>query len=772
MSEKAVFQSASMADPQHSPATSKSPSSQLSTNPFLSSQKSLGNQALLQLLTAGVIQAKLRVSQPGDPDEQEADRVADKIVTSTHAPKIYRKCSCESSGTPCAKCQDEETTIHRSPVSTVFGTSPLSIQRAPAASDATNTPDGAAGTPSKPSPTPSKTHPLVVEDDAQSVAPHQMRKSTFIGLLRSETCTAADAVLKSVGHSTESCPYIAKWLAFYEKQSSEHVERAILKYAPETASARNAHQAIGLVVVRVRRATLAWAKTGKVSDLPDDLAAQIPGQGFFGAVQKFASTGFGGALLGFIGGRKSEKSSDGNSHENKDAVDPAISRKSNGNAGAPPAHDANAVRSQLGSGRSLDSRVQSQMSTAFGQDFSTVRIHTDSTATKLSSNLNARAFTIGHDVAFASGEYQPGTPIGDALIAHELAHVVQQGAASHNSATLMPKSAIASPSTEESGASHLENDADLSAVGAVASIWAGAKHGLSEVRQNALPRLRSGLRLQRCAAGSKEVKKPDPTCVAPTREAWKEGVTNAKNDLAAQTALLAQALCPLNITVVAARNTHQDAADPDDYQPTTADAKVVNFDPQLNTKSSHANSKTDRPYSLESNYGYNFRSGSKLFVILGPKALQAASPAVVQRNAEHEFFGASEHTARKGKDDESSADAEIDIWTNDFIHYFHLLGKKARGPQGEDRYFGDSWAKLLQYYDDPKATAPIRNKSIQALSNYYRNPASSSPDAGTKGHPTAPADVKQLFDLWFSLRQADSPDSQFVRDWKAAQASQ
>jgi hypothetical protein len=499
MNEKSTTQTTAETISQRNRSTNAPNLSQSPTAPgsrFALAQ-TIGNQALLELLSAGIIQAKLRMSQPGDPDEQEADHVAGKIVASTHAPKIHRKCACESSGTPCAKCQDEETTIHRSAASTGLHSSPLMIQRAPAASDSVATPDKVAGTPSKPSPTPSKTHPLVVEDDAQSVAPHQMRKSAFIGLLRSQACTAADGILKSVGHATESCPYIAKWLAFYEKQSSEHIERAILKYAPETAAARSAHQAIRLVVVRVERATLTWAKTGKISGLPDDLAAQIPSQGFFGAIQKFASSGIGGAILGFIGGRKPEKSAEESSHESKNTDGPTVSRKANSEGSAAPARDASAVRSQLRAGHSLDSRVQSQMATAFGRDFSAVRVHTDSSATKLSSDLNARAFTIGDDVAFASGEYQPGTLIGDALIAHELAHVVQQGAASHQSA--MSKSADASASAGEASASHLENDADLSAVGAVASIWAGAKHGLADLRANAVPRLRSGLRLQRCS---------------------------------------------------------------------------------------------------------------------------------------------------------------------------------------------------------------------------------------------------------------------------------
>ena len=64
------------------------------------------------------------------------------------------------------------------------------------------------------------------------------------------------------------------------------------------------------------------------------------------------------------------------------------------------------MKEQLGSGQSLDGRVQSQMSSAFGYDFSGVRVHADARAGELSGQLNARAFTIGSDVAFAGGEYR------------------------------------------------------------------------------------------------------------------------------------------------------------------------------------------------------------------------------------------------------------------------------------------------------------------------------------------------------------------------------
>ena len=120
-----------------------------------------------------------------------------------------------------------------------------------------------------------------------------------------------------------------------------------------------------------------------------------------------------------------------------------------------------------------------------------MRVHTDSRSAGLSDNLSARAFTIGSDVAFASGEYQPGTVIGDALIAHELAHVVQQEGGQQAGAAQAKDADLGDDSS-------LEQDADRSAVGAVVAAWTGAKKGLAEIGANALPRLKSGLKLQRC----------------------------------------------------------------------------------------------------------------------------------------------------------------------------------------------------------------------------------------------------------------------------------
>jgi hypothetical protein len=74
-----------------------------------------------------------------------------------------------------------------------------------------------------------------------------------------------------------------------------------------------------------------------------------------------------------------------------------------------------------------------------GHDFGDVRIHTGSEAAQVSRDVNAKAFTIGRDVVFGEGEYRPGTTEGRRLMAHELTHTVQQGAAGAREIQRLPR---------------------------------------------------------------------------------------------------------------------------------------------------------------------------------------------------------------------------------------------------------------------------------------------------------------------------------------------
>ncbi|MGB1252495.1 MAG: DUF4157 domain-containing protein, partial [Candidatus Promineifilaceae bacterium] len=78
-----------------------------------------------------------------------------------------------------------------------------------------------------------------------------------------------------------------------------------------------------------------------------------------------------------------------------------------------------------GGGEPLPDNSRSFFESRMGADFSGVRIHRDTSSAELSNDLDARAFTVGNNIAFNSGEYNPGTPDGDRLLAHELTHTVQ-----------------------------------------------------------------------------------------------------------------------------------------------------------------------------------------------------------------------------------------------------------------------------------------------------------------------------------------------------------
>ncbi|MDH5493949.1 MAG: DUF4157 domain-containing protein, partial [Myxococcales bacterium] len=92
-----------------------------------------------------------------------------------------------------------------------------------------------------------------------------------------------------------------------------------------------------------------------------------------------------------------------------------------------PAPLASAIAQQRASGGNpLPADERTFMETRFGRDFSAVRVHTGSSANDLNARLGARAFTLGTDLFFADGQYEPGSQQGRRLLAHELAHTVQQ----------------------------------------------------------------------------------------------------------------------------------------------------------------------------------------------------------------------------------------------------------------------------------------------------------------------------------------------------------
>jgi hypothetical protein len=105
-------------------------------------------------------------------------------------------------------------------------------------------------------------------------------------------------------------------------------------------------------------------------------------------------------------------------------------------AAAPAATQLPAALGTFGLGSStgqpLPRRLRRDMEPRFQADFSNVRVHTGEVAARASRRLNAAAFTSGRDVFFGRGGFQPDAPAGQALIAHELTHTIQQGGAAQN----------------------------------------------------------------------------------------------------------------------------------------------------------------------------------------------------------------------------------------------------------------------------------------------------------------------------------------------------
>jgi hypothetical protein len=86
-------------------------------------------------------------------------------------------------------------------------------------------------------------------------------------------------------------------------------------------------------------------------------------------------------------------------------------------------------------GRPIPEPVRVSMEQAIGAEFDQVRVHTGQRADDVTRSLHARAFTTGRDIFFRRGQYEPSSPAGQRVLAHELTHVVQQAAAGPSGST-------------------------------------------------------------------------------------------------------------------------------------------------------------------------------------------------------------------------------------------------------------------------------------------------------------------------------------------------
>src|SRR5438874_11863804 len=113
--------------------------------------------------------------------------------------------------------------------------------------------------------------------------------------------------------------------------------------------------------------------------------------------------------------------------EKEEKDEKRVQKKSAGPAeasiGEAPASVHAALRSP---GQPLDKASRAYFEPRFGQEFGDVRVHTGMAAARSARDVSAHAYTVGRNIVFGAGAYAPGSDQGRLLLAHELAHVVQQ----------------------------------------------------------------------------------------------------------------------------------------------------------------------------------------------------------------------------------------------------------------------------------------------------------------------------------------------------------
>ncbi len=152
-----------------------------------------------------------------------------------------------------------------------------------------------------------------------------------------------------------------------------------------------------------------------------------------------------------------------------------------------------AIEQARGGGHALDHPAAAKIGAALGADVSHVRVHTDAQSDQINRTLSARAFTLGADIFFAQGNYQPGSASGQSLLAHELTHVVQQGAAGG--------SQVQTKLTVGAAGDRYEQEADQTAQWVVRQMAQPAAEDAEPAGRQPLARLQRALVLRRAPLG-------------------------------------------------------------------------------------------------------------------------------------------------------------------------------------------------------------------------------------------------------------------------------
>jgi len=386
-------------------------------------QKTIGNQEAHRLLQSGAIQAKLKIGAPNDKYEQEADQVADEVLrmpdnvvqTKPTLPKQY------------PTCRDVDLEKVRIRKKTISDLIKPSIQRKIDFDDC----DRKGGT----------------EEKNTIIVAHRKaieRLSIVVELLLNNT----EAVFPFRGAFNPEGLFAP---AYDLRKEEDMIDQAIKVLGKALA---------GLIEenfnyecdykedwnFRCEEGDLAWANTGALSSLYDihicwgffkqDRVEDQADTIIHEALHKWAGISHGPEPLNNAYAYESlikRLSKRGmliiqpQLLEEEEEKEKRIQRKEY--SGQTPKVVPNldsSIRSLKSNSRPMPASIRSYFEPRFGHDFSDVKIYSNSNANEMARSLKARAFTIGKNIVFGTNQYSPESDEGKKLLAHELAHVVQQ----------------------------------------------------------------------------------------------------------------------------------------------------------------------------------------------------------------------------------------------------------------------------------------------------------------------------------------------------------
>ena len=379
-----------------SPFHTHNSSNNLTPSHLLHLQRTLGNRAV-----GRIIQAKLSISEPDDPYEREADQVADKVMRMTDP---------VTSG-------EEESKIQTKPLSSQI--TPLVHRMPEKMADEEQAPVQAKHDESAEHDEEAvvATKPLIqrmagseTQEDEETVAP-KLESSADVPIQRQSDEEEEPLQAKfAMGSNPQQEPE--------EKQQEIDQPGAVVHRQTEEDEAV---QAKALPIYSPQVARVSPISVGSAHQSIQRLCTEC-------AEEKHQEEG-----KPEMAQRKQARYQ---LHDDSDEEEQRVQPKGV-NTPTPqvtPSVAAN-IHALNHGGSPLPKTTRAFFEPRFGVDFSGVRVHTGSQAAETAKSINARAFTVGRNIAFGGGHFAPESQDGQRLLAHELTHTIQQGATNNSSST-------------------------------------------------------------------------------------------------------------------------------------------------------------------------------------------------------------------------------------------------------------------------------------------------------------------------------------------------